>query len=278
MITNLHTHTTFCDGKNSAEEVVLTAIKEGAEAIGFSGHCYTEFDLRYCMKDEEGYKAEITALKQKYKGVIDIYLGLEEDCNAIKDTSEYDFIIGSCHYCKIGQNYYAVDNVMAIDETLKAVNFDFLQLAEIYYSNFTSYILNKKPDVVGHFDVISKFDEIENTPYKDNVKYIDIISGACKSSEYRQIAKKYLLKALESGCIFEVNTGTMARGYRTHPFPSKELLEIIYNNNGKIMLSADSHSANTLNYAFSETIKELKEIGFKSVYTLKKGEFIKMEI
>ena len=37
---NLHQHTTFCDGKNTPEEIVLEAIKKGFGAIGFSGHCH----------------------------------------------------------------------------------------------------------------------------------------------------------------------------------------------------------------------------------------------
>ena len=36
---NLHQHTVFCDGKDTPEEVVLTAIEKGFCGIGFSGHC-----------------------------------------------------------------------------------------------------------------------------------------------------------------------------------------------------------------------------------------------
>ena len=35
---NFHTHTTFCDGSHSAEEMVLSAIEKGFTALGFSGH------------------------------------------------------------------------------------------------------------------------------------------------------------------------------------------------------------------------------------------------
>ncbi len=38
MIANFHTHTVFCDGRNTPEEVVLSAIEKGFSAIGFSGH------------------------------------------------------------------------------------------------------------------------------------------------------------------------------------------------------------------------------------------------
>ena len=46
---NLHSHTTFCDGKNSAEEMVVSAIDHGFDVFGFSGHSYTPFDESYCM-------------------------------------------------------------------------------------------------------------------------------------------------------------------------------------------------------------------------------------
>ena len=37
---NLHTHTTFCDGKDTPEELVEAAIAKGFDSIGFSGHSY----------------------------------------------------------------------------------------------------------------------------------------------------------------------------------------------------------------------------------------------
>ena len=44
MLTNYHTHTTFCDGKSTVEEIVLSALAKGFDAIGFSGHGFTTFD------------------------------------------------------------------------------------------------------------------------------------------------------------------------------------------------------------------------------------------
>ena len=64
MITNFHTHTTFCDGKSTAEEVVRSAIEKGFTAIGFSGHGVTGFDPGYCLKDIDGYRAEILRLQE----------------------------------------------------------------------------------------------------------------------------------------------------------------------------------------------------------------------
>ena len=41
---NLHTHTCFCDGKNTPEEMVISAIEKGMDVLGFSGHSSSSFD------------------------------------------------------------------------------------------------------------------------------------------------------------------------------------------------------------------------------------------
>ena len=43
---NYHTHTTYCDGKSTPEEIVLEAIRFGMDTIGFSGHSPAFGELR----------------------------------------------------------------------------------------------------------------------------------------------------------------------------------------------------------------------------------------
>jgi histidinol-phosphatase (PHP family) len=136
-----------------------------------------------------------------------------------------------------------------------------MALAESYYKSFCEYILREKPDIIGHFDLVTKFDEL-NPLYLEN-------------AEYKAMAKKYLLKALSSGSFFEVNTGAISRGYRHSPYPSADLLHTLKNNGGKLVITSDSHAADTLDCYFKETRQLLKEIGFRYVYTIYNGEFIK---
>ena len=70
MLSNFHTHSVFCDGDNTLEEIVRASVEKGFSAIGFSGHGYTDYDLRYCMKNTDGYISEIKNLKEKYKDKI----------------------------------------------------------------------------------------------------------------------------------------------------------------------------------------------------------------
>ena len=44
MESNYHTHSTFCDGADSPEELVIEAIRLGCPEIGFSGHSYLKED------------------------------------------------------------------------------------------------------------------------------------------------------------------------------------------------------------------------------------------
>lgn len=266
MLTNLHTHTTFSDGKNTPEEVTLFAIEKGFESLGFSDHGYTPYDERYCMKDAAGYMAEIKRLKAKYQDQIEIYLGVEEDCRALQNCTDFDYIIGSCHYVEINGKIYPFDsNYGYFSKCLDMLNGDVLAFAEAYYEFFCSYIKLRKPDIIGHFDLLTKFDEKEQDIY-------------LSEPWYWRLAEKYTLEALKSECIFEVNTGLITRGFRSLPCPHERLLYIIKKNGGKVTLSSDAHCKENLDAYFNETKQLLRTVGIQDYYILKKGDFKKIRL
>lgn len=263
MLTNYHTHSTFCDGKSTPEEIVKAAIAEGFDAIGFSGHGYTEYDLRYCMKDVAGYITEIVRLREIYKSKIEIYLGIEEDSRHINNRADFDYIIGSCHYVERGGKPIPLDsNYAYFTKALELFDGNELMLAEHYYSHFTDYIKKWKPDIIGHFDLVTKFDEKEKMRFLYNERYCEI-------------AEKYTLEAMKSGSFFEVNTGLISRGYRTSPCPHERLLRLIYKGGGGVVLSSDSHIKDTLSSGFEEAKAILRDVGFTHTYALKGGRWVK---
>ncbi len=264
MLANFHTHTTFCDGKNTPEEMVLSAIQKGFSTIGFSGHGTTPFDLRYCMKDVVGYQKEITRLKEKYKNDIQIYLGLEEDAFSLVNRAEFDYILGSSHYFCVDGTYYPVDSGPDYFRKWLAVfDRDVSRIAETYYQTFCDYIRTRKPDIIGHFDLITKFDETEEALFLHN-------------DTYKQIAEKYITEAAKSGSIFEVNTGAIWRGLRTTPYPSEDLLHVLKKLDARVILSSDCHFADALDFGFEEAKRLLRDIGFTHTVTLYNGEFSKV--
>ena len=263
MLTNYHTHSVFCDGNSSLSEIVLYAIDNKFDAIGFSGHGYTPFDTSYCMKDTDGYIDATVKLKEQYKDKIQIYLGVEEDLFSPVCKSNFDYIIGSSHYLLKDGVYYSIDSDCdGFKKCLDLFDGDIIRLSHSYYKTFCQYIENRKPDVVGHFDLITKFDETLDIGFKGN-------------SEYIKLSKEYIKYALKNDVVFEVNTGAISRGYKKMPYPDDELLNTIKKYDGKIVLSSDSHGANTLDFYFAETKKHLVDIGFEYVYVLYNGEWKK---
>lgn len=256
MLTNYHTHTTFCDGKNTAEEIVLAAIERGFDIIGFSGHGYTPFDTSYCMMETEKYISEIRRLQEKYRDKITLLLGIEEDSFAYIDRSNFDYIIGSSHYVRIEENYFPIDSDSeCLKKCISHFGENIHAFAKQYYESFLAYISDRKPDIVGHFDLITKFDEIDGSVFLSD-------------NEYLELSKKYISLAAEKDVLFEVNTGAIARGVRTAPYPFENLLFELKRKNAKLILSSDSHSADTLDFAFDETKERLRDIGFEHIYSL----------
>ncbi len=263
MLTNFHTHTTLCDGKSTPEEIVLSAIEKGFSAIGFSGHAITDFDGSYCLKDIDGYIAAIRALKETYKNEIQIYVGVEEDAFQWTNREKFDYLLGSSHYLKKDGVCHQLDcGVEKLKKCLDAFSGDPLQLAEAYYTQFCTYIKDRKPDIVGHFDILTKYEESATDWF-------------LKNSDYHKISEKYMKIAAQNDVIFEVNTGAIARGIRTTPYPYENLLCILQKENAKLILNSDSHHKDTIDCHFTEIRKYLKEIGFPYLYTLYNNEFQK---
>ncbi len=115
---NLHTHSTYDDGKNTPEEMIKFAISQGMHSVGFSGHSYVSYGTKFCMSEDgtEDFKKEINFLKEKYKGLLDIFCGLEFDMYSNTSLSGYDYLIGSMHYLKRGDDYIGFDWVIVNGE------------------------------------------------------------------------------------------------------------------------------------------------------------------
>ena len=246
MISNYHTHTSFCDGNDTPEELIKTALSLGMDAIGFSGHSYTYFDESYCMSKQGTfeYKKAINSLKEKYKDEIKILLGVEQDYYSLEETKDYDFVIGSVHYIKKGKNFFPIDESkeLLIENVNLYYNGDIYALIEDYYSTVADVYNRTKCDIVGHFDLITKFNENAELFDEKNPRYIAAYKKALES-----------LKAAQ--CVFEVNFGAVAKGYRSTPYPSQEILMLLKKYNKKIMFSSDCHSKDKLLFGYDEYMK-----------------------
>ena len=262
---NLHTHTTYCDGKLTAEEMVRAAIEKGCGSIGFSEHSYVPFDFDYSMTPEltREYFREIRSLKDKYRGVIDVFLGIEQDMFSEGPTDGLDYIIGTAHYIKCGGGYETVDagvgNLKRI--TREFFGGDVYAAAEAYYATAAELVRITGADIVGHFDLVAKYNIDKCVFDDDDPRYIKAALGA--------------MDAILADCrLFEVNTGAMYRIGKTEPYPSGSLLRELRARGGEVILSSDSHDAQSLCHMFGDMRELLKACGFKYLKRLTNDGFI----
>ena len=251
---DIHVHTKYCDGKNEPEEIVKKAIELGFKAIGFSGHSYTERDLSFCMNLENTvkYVNEINNLKSKYPQ-IKILLGVERDYYFTPDGVEYDYVIGSLHYVEKDGVLLSVDESEEVFVKNVKEYFDgnYRAFAESYYEKLKGIVTKTNADVVGHFDLITKFND-GNKYFDENAKW------------YRDCVFDALCEIAKAKPVFEVNTGAMSRGYKKKPYPSKFILEEIKSLGCDVVITSDCHNADNLGYGFQEAERLVVDCGFKN--------------
>lgn len=248
---NYHTHTYYCDGKNSPEEMVQKAIELKFNVLGFSGHGHTNRDSSYCMSIEKTkkYIEDISLLKEKYKDKILILCGIEQDIISSDDVSNFDYVIGSSHYIIRGKEFYPVDGSVDEFETLvkEVYHGEINAFAKEYFENVSEVYNITKCDIIGHFDLISK-----------NFERLNIN----ETDKYLYYAEDALKKLVKHNVPFEINTGAIARGYRTTPYPSENILKMIKNYGGKIIFTSDCHNKEFLDCYFAEAELLAEKAGF----------------
>lgn len=234
---DLHLHTTYSDGENTPEEMILAALQAGLSVIGFADHSFTSFDQSYCIRRErmQEYRDEIAALREKYRGKIEVKCGIEQDYYSEESTEGLDFVIGSVHYLRVGEEYFPVDENIGLtrDAVDRLFGGDPYALAEQYFSIVADVVRKTGATLIGHFDLVSKFNQ--KTPWLDE-----------DHPRYRAAWQAAADALLKTGVPFEINSGAVTRGHRTVPYPAPPIREYLEKHGATFLCSSDSHSAAAL--------------------------------
>ena len=268
---NLHTHCVFCDGKDTPRDMVERALELGFSSLGFSSHANTVInDTCELGDDRDKYIKEITRLKKEYEGRIEILLGTELDyfSAGVKDGTVYDYKIASVHYGKVGDEYVSYDLGIKHSEDAIRRHFDgdVLAYARLYYETMADMPNKISGDFVGHFDLLTKYEEKAPHLYK------------LDSEEYKKMALDALLTVRERFDFFEVNTGTIGRGYKSTPYPAPFILDAMRDTKCKLIITTDCHNKQYLDCGFDTSVELIKAHGFTEIYELCGGEFIGRKI
>ena len=278
---NFHTHTIFCDGKNTAEEMVLAAIDKGFDVLGFSGHCFHPLDPDFYSSQDtvwhipaskiKEYTTTITNLRDKYSEKIKLLLGFEADYFyapevglAVPDKTAYsefqpDFLIGSVHFVNTPKGYYTVDHYA--EEILKNLkllysdengNIDGKKAVCDYFEAQREMLKKGNFDIWGHPDLVRKRNGV--------LKFFDE-----SESWYKQELIETASVAAKTGVIAEINTGAIYRKAMDDFYPSAQFLEILHSKGIPVCINSDAHTTDGLDCAFERAKEHARRAGYKEL-------------
>ena len=264
---DLHMHTFYDDGKDSPEDMIISGINLNLSSIGITAHSSIPGE-DWCVPVDKipSFQEDVITSGEKHKQSITTYCGLEYDILSEPYFDGFDYVIGSVHSLVVDGKKWDIDNTaeLAVEMVKSAFCNDFEAAAAEYYSQVSKLADINEVDIIGHFDLLTKYDENFHI-YKESEKYL-------------QQAYKTIDKLIDSDKIFEINTGAISRGYRTSPYPSIELLSYISSKKGKICLSSDAHTKENIAYKFDLALRTAYDCGFRSIWQYDDGSFKQFKI
>ena len=274
ILSNYHSHFKLDDGKGDLTEYAESALKRGLSIIGVSPHAPLPYENEWTMTIDglSEYLAMMPRFKSEYAGRLEILTGLEIDYVPGKiapsdsrwDSIGLEYRIGSVHSLEdaVTGEDLSVDG--PVEELIKLLEHSFAgdikTLAKAYFSSQSEMLELGGFDILGHCDLIKKRNT-GNRFFDQNEKW------------YRDLALEMLKTAAETDVIVEVNTGGLSRGATTEVYPSPWMLGKCLEFDIPLVLSADAHSPDHLDFHFKETIELLKTTGYGEIYFFSGGKW-----
>jgi histidinol-phosphatase (PHP family) len=277
---NFHSHCTFCDGRSKPEDFVQTAIEKQFRAYGFSSHSPLPFETCWNMSkiDMPDYLAEITRLKNKYAGDLEIYLGLEIDYldNTYNAAIPYfqslplDYSISSVHFLPV-RLPLSIENMACVDgpyhefeiDLHKFFNGNIRRITESFFESSMQMVETGGFDIVGHIDKIymngarhPDFDIQADWYQKPFLQLLDLIAG--------------------KGYIVEINCKNIVRN--GHTFPHIASFKELKKRDIPVMVNSDCHQPDLINDGREKAFALLKEAGYQVTRELVNGKWQEVEI
>jgi histidinol-phosphatase (PHP family) len=241
-------HTPLC--KHAAgpmEDYVERGIQLGLREIGFADHNPLpggrSANVRMSEAELGYYVERVTELRFRYRGRIDVMLGLEMDyVEGLEDylgqqlaKYPWDYVIGSIHF---------LDNACREETWPKNYGGDAQKLYARYFELMRRMARSGLCDIVGHFDVVKR-------------------SGCLPGEREADDITRTLQEIKNAGICIEVNTS----GYRhaelpePQPYPAPVIIEETVGLDIPLTVNSDAHAPDQVGFKFAEIEKLLKREG-----------------
>ncbi|GBF72338.1 histidinol-phosphatase [Paenibacillus sp. 598K] len=254
-----HTHHARCGhAVGTLEEYVKRGIEIGLDQLGLSDHMpllhvdpatyYPEMAMP--MAELAGYVEECFELQAKYRGQIDIRVGLEgdyiegweEQIETIVTSYPWDYVIGSVHF--LGEW-----DITDFRQTAGWEGRDRLQVYEQYYDAVQKAAATGLYDYIGHIDVIKRFG------YKPDEDVTALERAALDCVKRHDLAIELNVSGLRTPCA--------------EMFPSRHMLAYAREIGLPLTLGSDAHQPERLGQYLDEGRQLLRELGFAELATFR---------
>ncbi|MEK5276840.1 MULTISPECIES: histidinol-phosphatase HisJ [Paenibacillus] len=255
-----HTHHERCGhAVGKLEEYVQRGIELGLQQLGLSDHLplihvdpasyYPEMAMP--MAELPRYVEECLTLKERYRGVIDLRVGLEADyiegyeeqIREILSPYPWDYLIGSVHF--LGE-WDITDHRQVHGWEGR----DALEVYRLYYDAVKKSALSGLYDIIGHMDVIKRFGYGPQTPEgKTEVKALEL---------------ETLKVIADSGITMELNASGLTKPC-AEMFPAEHLLQEALRLGIPLTLGSDAHDPAKLGDGLQEARSMLWHTGFREL-------------
>jgi histidinol-phosphatase (PHP family) len=258
----------FCKhAKGGLEAVVQRAIEAGFSHYGLSEHVarYRDEDLfpeekalsispDDLIRTFEAYVEHARELQARYADRIQLLVGFETErlppddwANTMRGARErlnIDYIVGSVHDVDGFVIDYKPEHTNALAEQLGGME----ELQVRYFDALAELVTELKPEVVGHIDLVRKFDG--ETP------------------SFGKRAWTHLERTLEAvraaGAVLDVNAATRRRGMGpVYPLPA--ILERARAMGIGVTLGDDSHGAHDVGVGLDACMQAIAAAGYREV-------------
>lgn len=268
-----HTHHARCGhAVGTLEQYVIRGIEIGLSEIGLSDHMpllHVNPDTYYpgiamTLDELPRYVEEALALKEKYRGQIDVKVGLEGDyiegweekIEKIVQGYPWDYVIGSVHF--LGEwdisDYRQVHNWEGQDV---------FAVYERYYKAIGQAAKTGFYDIIGHLDVIKRF---------------NYSPGSSREEETRGLEQAALSAIAEAGIAMELNASGLSKPC-AEMFPSQRILESAIKLGIPLTVGSDAHDPLKLSEHLDVARATLYELGVRELatFTKRKRSMIRLE-
>jgi histidinol-phosphatase (PHP family) len=252
-----HTHTARCGhAVGRDDELLEAAIARGLDAIALTDHApfywlpHDQRDPHLAMAAEElpRYVEDVLALKPRYRGRVEVLLGLEADyipgeeeaLERLLEAYPFDVVLGSVHFLD-GWLVDAPSSVARLDRGQEEVDAVWERYAELLIAAAGSGLF----DVLSHLDLPKKFGHRPSLSFAGREE--EVVSAVAASS-----------------CAVELSSAGRRKPVG-EDYPARDLVCRLASAGVPFVLSSDAHAPAEVGFGFAELVGTARACGVSAV-------------